>query len=416
MKARIKTKKGTGDHYAILPGLLGAFIALFFSFSSVYADNEILEEQPIINARFQGSGLRYFYPVITEGVIGGITVALTDNAGGTSTVLKITCSGNSGLDQWSNFIPNDPYLDSYTSPRISTYFFGNTYDLEDCAGQTQITLEPFGSYFWGTNDPGENPYRVIYGVRVSDIGNYFLSITTSSGDYAATTSALSLGVYYEAGDDVDIYIKAQLYTNGGLYLQEDRVIPLNNPYDATPLYSPGDIDNKEASFNNCGSYILTGVMVEKGNSVMDPDNYIAVSNQIVLNFCGQTLAGLLEITGGFSTTSTSTELVFGCDPDSPLWERSICNVFGFLFIPSQDSLYNFTRLKEAYKNKPPFGYATSIFSSLSGFTGSGTPPFALVVATPALDSVFSPIRTGLIIVFWIMLALYLFKRFKFFEL
>lgn len=117
-----------------------------------------------------------------------------------------------------------------------------------------------------------------------------------------------------------------------------------------------------------------------------------------------------------STWSTSTLPVqITCDPTDNLFQYSLCKLGTFLFLPSQDSLDRFSDLKDQISAKVPFGYLPLIQDAYEGLSTT-TPAFALATSTALTESIFTPIRTGLTFIIWIMFVLLLFNRIKHFEL
>jgi hypothetical protein len=85
------------------------------------------------------------------------------------------------------------------------------------------------------------------------------------------------------------------------------------------------------------------------------------------------------------------------------------DVIVYLFYPDQNTLNQFATLYETIKQKPPIGYFTAIvgvFNSLS----TGTPTITLDVSP--VGGIFNPIRAGITVVLWFMLAFWILHRFR----
>lgn len=85
------------------------------------------------------------------------------------------------------------------------------------------------------------------------------------------------------------------------------------------------------------------------------------------------------------------------------------DVIVYLFFPDEATLSQFGNLFETIKNKPPIGYFTQIknlFSNLS----TGTADLSFTLTPFAL--ILSPLRTGLEVILWFMLAFWLLHRFR----
>lgn len=92
----------------------------------------------------------------------------------------------------------------------------------------------------------------------------------------------------------------------------------------------------------------------------------------------------------------------------------VCRVLLFLFRPSDNDFSQFTTLKSAVINKPPFGYFSQIQNVLNGFSTS-TPAYALATSAPLTDNVFNPLKTGLSWILWLVFGFWIFYRIKHFE-
>ena len=78
---------------------------------------------------------------------------------------------------------------------------------------------------------------------------------------------------------------------------------------------------------------------------------------------------------------------------------------------------NFIQLYNTLSVKPPFGYFTAIKAALSTLS-VGTTSLILVNAstTQAFSAIFTPLRTGLIIILWLMFAFWIFHRLRHLEI
>lgn len=84
----------------------------------------------------------------------------------------------------------------------------------------------------------------------------------------------------------------------------------------------------------------------------------------------------------------------------------------YLFMPSQDSLEQFKTLYDQVKNKPPFGYVFAINTALAGLNDTGTSVFSLETVSGLDSYIFTPVRTALIWVLWLLFAFSFYKRVK----
>jgi hypothetical protein len=121
------------------------------------------------------------------------------------------------------------------------------------------------------------------------------------------------------------------------------------------------------------------------------------------------------LTGNASTTPMT--LCEGISPSSATdimggIQWGLCNVAQWLFVPDDVSVDNFQSLTVSFRQKTPFAYLYTVVDALSGLSGSSTPAFYLSASsTGALNtSIFSPIKTGLNWILWIMFGVFCIKR------
>lgn len=87
-------------------------------------------------------------------------------------------------------------------------------------------------------------------------------------------------------------------------------------------------------------------------------------------------------------------------------------VIQYLFMPSQTTLDRFKTLFDLVKNKAPFGYIFTINTALAGLNDTETEVFTLGNITGLDTYIFTPIRTSLIWVLWLVFAFSFYKRVK----
>ena len=98
-----------------------------------------------------------------------------------------------------------------------------------------------------------------------------------------------------------------------------------------------------------------------------------------------------------------------CD-DLDVFSGALCRVMVYLFKPSTASLTKFADLQEIIYQKPPFAYWFDVKDALNSFSATTTPAFTLA-SVPVLNSyIFTPIRTGLIFLFWLLFGVWVIKR------
>lgn len=111
-----------------------------------------------------------------------------------------------------------------------------------------------------------------------------------------------------------------------------------------------------------------------------------------------------------TSTATSSEWVFTCDPESGFFQNSLCNLARFLFVPTSLSVRNLTDLKEEIELKPPIGYFNLIKDALSNIHATGTPAFTLAGIEDLETDFFDKIKDILAILFYIIFGFWLLKR------
>lgn len=116
-----------------------------------------------------------------------------------------------------------------------------------------------------------------------------------------------------------------------------------------------------------------------------------------------------------STISTSTPIQITCDPNDPLFQRSLCKLYVFLFVPSPDVLNTWATIAEPLKTKAPIGYFYSFAQALGGFNTTSTPAFVLT-GLASLVNITGPLDVGLTIIIYIVLAIWTFNRIRHLDL
>jgi hypothetical protein len=84
-------------------------------------------------------------------------------------------------------------------------------------------------------------------------------------------------------------------------------------------------------------------------------------------------------------------------------------ILNYLFIPSGNSLNQWTTLWNPIKTKPPIGYITSVIAAFGAISTSGTPTFTLA-SLSELSNLTTPIDTFIGSILWFFIALWLLRR------
>lgn len=145
----------------------------------------------------------------------------------------------------------------------------------------------------------------------------------------------------------------------------------------------------------------------------------------------QASGDIIDINGStYTSTSTLSNLNTSCDSTSNLFTNSLCNLFYFLFIPSQSALNSFISLKDTMLIKAPFNYYQDTKDIINGIHlssstepilnlnlnfGNGTttslammnyPATASLVGQSSMDLIYNLMRFTI----WIYLLIYVYHR------
>lgn len=117
-------------------------------------------------------------------------------------------------------------------------------------------------------------------------------------------------------------------------------------------------------------------------------------------------------------TSSTPSIQVTCDPNSGVFQYSLCNLAQALFVPTPDSANNFQNLIGLIKNKPPIGYFTLIVSDLQGINASSTPTLVVLASSTlsAFSGVFGVLDEYIGIGVVLLFMWWLFHRFRHFQL
>lgn len=88
----------------------------------------------------------------------------------------------------------------------------------------------------------------------------------------------------------------------------------------------------------------------------------------------------------------------------------IINAFTYLFIPNANTLESFLQLYTRLETVIPFGYVIQVIELRGNMSIASST--VTVNTSPFQNQIFTPIRNGLIAVFWVLFLFYLYNRFK----
>jgi len=239
----------------------------------------------------------------------------------------------------------------------------------------------------------------------ADFEDWALTFAIDSGFSSLATSSWAIGVKY--GLSSGNYF--------GLDWQPIQTSNLNANYAVFEKITP---------FAPSTTWYATAYIWQTRDTVEFDTNIVITSTEYVFEINSSRITS--GTSGWFLANDATSSDQFGaeysCDPNTNFFQRSLCNMFLFLFYPRQESINQFSNLKGVMENKPPFGYftvytqqlqllenATSTTSTLSGQDTrmdtevQNASSFFLIALLR--DYVFTTIL-------WLVLGFYIYHRFK----
>lgn len=251
--------------------------------------------------------------------------------------------------------------------------------------------------------------------KVSEGADNFIDITspnsTSTPIAEFSEWGISYGTALPENSDPDFYSK-QVYVG-------TTTSTISTLAGATSFYSeitPGEITITKpfGMLGGTGTWYAQAYLLHWDSSYDTTPEVVATSSVIsfVLN-SPQTVSGTFTTP---TSTASSTDWVLTCDPDDPLIERSLCNVAKFLFYPDSTAMSNLSNIKDDLQNKPPFGYIQSVSDAIDNINYSATSSAGLVDLSDLSDNLFTPLKTVVSSILWIVFVFWLFGRARHLEL
>ena len=151
--------------------------------------------------------------------------------------------------------------------------------------------------------------------------------------------------------------------------------------------------------------IMPACTVNAYAKVYDGSGTLAASSSITFYITGSlSNASTSSSYPGTTSTLPVASTTITCNSGNWLGDN-ICGVLAFLFVPSTESLSQFSDLKTAVSSKPPFGYFSAIQSAIGALSMTATST-AIVDAstTTAFASVFGTLRNGMVWLLWLAFA------------
>ena len=422
--------------YLFLTIFLFGFSLVSFASANTLLLNQLIDTDAIFNANNPGQGYvaqsftltephRIFSADVKSSLwtgVGTSTLLLQNTSGtilGTATITTRTTSSPEILSYIFTDSPHNDY--SYQGVYLSSgkyvihviddsqYFYGslasstysggcairwiiqegNSFQDSDC---NNITAHTLWFRIWGSGASSSISLTSPYNNEVKQTPlNPFWQV-----DYA--TQSTSTYIYAE--------ITYSQYIN----------FPNNNPPNT---YTCGDNVNVPASIStttyafpishlfNLGTWYAQASLIDE-----NPRGAITtLATSSIVSFSVASLAG----ESAFISTSTMPNISIDCSGGN--WvSNSLCQVIIYLFIPSPNSLNNFGTLMTELKPRAPIGYFYAIQTAMADLTSSSSPAISVDINQDFLDTIFTPIKTGLTIILWFMFGFWIFHRIKHFEL
>lgn len=161
------------------------------------------------------------------------------------------------------------------------------------------------------------------------------------------------------------------------------------------------------NFDQYGYLVINGIYTYRARFVEIFYDYVASTSDWIYNNgaywqfeVGETGSGMPDMDDYFATTS-----------DFGILGNMFRDVLLWLFKPSSEVLNYWITLKDIIAEKPPFGYYVLIKENFDNLSSSNDPAFVLQTASPVLDYIFYPLKTGLSWILWILFGIWFIKRF-----
>jgi len=224
-------------------------------------------------------------------------------------------------------------------------------------------------------------------------GQWRVIITIGSDDFIYNWNAVSTttAVATFQSNTQSRIINTTQPQNNQVYDVDEPVTIAFNYYNGTPNMTDAGVIIKNLSFNQLLSTPTTTITVS-GEDIYTftagfSDGFYSLQPYLINGT--STITGNIQYFTVGSTTqfqspfvppnSTSTDFSFECDLEN-IVTNSICNVFGFLIIPSGESLNSITQFNQSLSTKFPFVYiyqVNALFQSL--YTQSTTQSLSITM-------------------------------------
>lgn len=302
---------------------------------------------------------------------------------------------------------------SYNAGAIPQVFF---YHDSFCTLATDTTV------WYAQNPPaGQYNYKVFY--WSSGFSGFtqtaITSVTPYNGQTVATDTPLSLEAIgwvqgWKAGTNVVFSYITQYDSALGVGVSPSLntttiTVPVPNFAEVPNLSF--DVSATSSPPSTVGRYLLTTSVTQPSLSFFGftifTSTLVSTSTFFIASTttnADQLFANFMAQSANFNTTASSSASLNDCLG----FNMGLCMTY--LFLPSAASLSQYSTLGSNLTSKPPLGYlkiAQTLLSNATTTTASTTPQGIGVVA-----GIFAPLITGLSLLLWFMLVLWMFHRLR----
>lgn len=247
----------------------------------------------------------------------------------------------------------------------------------------------------------------------NDFDNWLLSVYNATGiDH---TSDWQMVVKYGTADQENLLLYSDLSANTGpnadnspgTYYPIKKKTPLLPGftfYARAYLYSTTDKNYFDSAHLIASSTVLEFIITAGGKVEL----FGQPPSTTAFDYLGNPYAD--------NNSVTSTGNIYTCNPSDPLFTRSLCKMFVFLFVPSPETFTRFTELKASLQNKPPFGYVTVYTNALNGLGSATSTSSTTDLSQLSQLSFIQTFKTILAWIVYIMFGFWAFNRFRHFSL
>ena len=320
--------------------------------------------------------------------------------------------------------------DNFSLPYSTILYY---YDrINDMSGNIYINLDPAqcGLYLEQHNsymiDDTENYYN--YGATTTMAGGFthtFLRSDNNGSDlttclHASNTPIINFGSQYEYYTGYHWTLFS--YSTSTSAMQAMHATMIDNPLQMDLNY---ETDQQSFDATNADNNVLilwlsdrTGDYFHKNDGYIDP-YYIKLYLQPDQTFSFSEYIPIEPPNNNvYSCNPFSTDITHAFLNTDFNLKNCIGDIFSWLFTPS-DSISAIEQLKDQVKNKPPFGYFAIITNGLSDLTATSTATSTvdnIVIPAYLKTYIFDPLKTGLSVLLWFILLVFLFNRLKHIQL